>query len=83
MPATTIKLEHEWVEKVSKLKSKDESVSAYVRSLIEHEYRERQNRIAAQKYQQFLADNPEELAAMEDWESAPLGRDPVAKAPTG
>jgi predicted CopG family antitoxin len=82
MPATTIKLEHEWVDKVSKLKSKDESVSSYVRNLIEHEYRERLNRVAAQKYQQFLADNPEELAAMEDWESAPLGSDPVAKPQT-
>ncbi len=75
MPATTIKLEHEWVSKVAKLKAKDESVSAFVRSLIEREHQERLNRLAALKYNQFLDEHPEELAAMEDWEGAPLGSD--------
>lgn len=72
MPATTIKLEAEWVRKVAALKSKDESVSGFVRSLIEREHQARAQHAAAVAYQQFLQANPEERAAMEVWESAPL-----------
>ena len=72
MPATTIKLEADLVKKVTSLKPKDESISAYVRELIEREHRARANREAAGQYQQFLHENPEERAALEIWESAPL-----------
>lgn len=60
------------VKKVTTLKPKDESISAFVRELIEREHRARQHREAAVIYQQFLQKNPEERAAMEEWESAPL-----------
>ena len=72
MPATTIKLEADLVKKVTALKPKDESISAFVRELIEREHRARLNREAAGQYQKFLNENPEERAAMEVWESAPL-----------
>ena len=72
MPATTIKLEAELVKKVTALKPKDESVSGYVRALSEREHQARAQRAAAVAYQQFLQVNPEERAAMEVWESAPL-----------
>jgi predicted CopG family antitoxin len=72
MSATTIKLEADLVKKVAALKPKDESISAFVRELIEKEHRARENRASAVAYQQFLEDNPEERAAMEVWESAPL-----------
>jgi len=72
MPATTIKLEADLVKKVAALKPKDESISGFVRGLIEKEHRERANRVSAVMYQQFLEDNPDERAAMEVWESAPL-----------
>jgi predicted CopG family antitoxin len=72
MSATTIKLEADLVKKVSALKPKDESISAFVRELIEKEHRARENRASAVVYQQFLEDNPDERAAMEVWESAPL-----------
>ena len=72
MPATTIKLEADLVKKVTALKPKDESISGYVRELIEKEHRARENRAAAVEYQEFLNENPEERAAMEVWESAPL-----------
>lgn len=75
MPATTIKLEHDLVRKVAALKPKHESVSAFVRELIEREHRARENRAAANAYQEFLRGNPEERAAMEVWESAPLSND--------
>ena len=72
MPATTIKLEAELVRKVTTLKPKDESISGYVRELIEKEHRARENRASAVVYQEFLDKNPEERVAMEVWESAPL-----------
>jgi len=72
MAATTIKLEADLVKKVAALKPKDESISGFVRELIEKEHRARENRASAAVYQQFLEDNPEERAAMEVWESAPL-----------
>lgn len=72
MPATTIKLEAQWVRKVTALKPKNESISAYVRTLIEKEHRARENRAAATTYQRFLQENPAERAAMEVWEAAPL-----------
>lgn len=72
MPATTIKLEADLVKKVTALKPKDESISGYVRELIEREHRARAHGEAAAVYQQFLSEHPEERAAMEVWESAPL-----------
>jgi len=67
MSATTIKLESDLVKKVVDLKPKDESISGFVRELIEKEHRARKNRAAAVEYQQFLEENPEERAAMEVW----------------
>jgi predicted CopG family antitoxin len=81
MPATTIKLEADLVKKVTALKPKDESISGYVRELIEKEHRARENRAAAGLYQQFLDNNPQERAAMEVWESAPLVDDVEPKKP--
>lgn len=81
MPATTIKLESDLVKKVTALKPKDESISGYVRDLIEKEHRARENRAAAGVYQQFLNDNPAERAAMEVWESAPLSEDVEPRKP--
>lgn len=81
MPATTIKLESDLLKKVTLLKPKDESVSAYVRELIEREHRARENRIAAERYQQFLDENPEERTALEAWESAPLSGEVESRQP--
>ena len=72
MSATTIKLEAELVRKVTSLKPRDESISAYVRSLIEREHQARAHRAAAVAYQKFLDANPEERAALDAWQSAPL-----------
>ena len=81
MPETTIKLEADLVKKVTALKPKDESISAYVRELIEKEHRAREHRAAANLYQQFLYENPEERAAMEVWESAPLSDEVEPRKP--
>jgi predicted CopG family antitoxin len=72
MPSTTVKLEAELARKVTSLKPAKQSISAYVRGLIEKEHRERQLRAAAQSYEQFLHKNSAEREAMEVWASAPL-----------
>ena len=69
------------VKKVTALKPKDESISAFVRDLIEKEHRARTNRAAAVVYQEFLDKNPEERAAMEVWESAPLSDEVEPRKP--
>ncbi len=81
MPATTIKLEAELVKKVTALKPRDESISSYVRGLIEKEHRAREHRAAANVYQEFLGGNAEERTAMEVWESAPLVDDVEGRKP--
>jgi predicted CopG family antitoxin len=81
MPATTIKLEADLVKKVAALKPKDESISGFVRELIEKEHLARKNRAAAVVYHQYLEQKPEERAAMEVWESAPLVDDIEPKKP--
>lgn len=81
MSATTIKLESELVKKVTTLKPKDQSISSYVRGLIEREHRAREHRAAANAYRQFLGENSEERAAMEVWESAPLVDDIEPRKP--
>lgn len=81
MPATTVKLEADLVKKVTALKPKDESISGFVRELIEKEHRARANREAAGLYRQFLDKNPAERAALELWESAPLVNEVEPKKP--
>ncbi len=60
------------MKKVTALKPREESISGFVRGLIEKEHRARENRASAVAYQRFLEDNPDERSAMEVWESAPL-----------
>jgi predicted CopG family antitoxin len=72
MSATTIKLEADLVKKVAALKPKDESISGFVRELIEKEHQGTGKQGICGVYHQFLEDNPDERAAMEVWESAPL-----------
>jgi hypothetical protein len=81
MSATTIKLESDLVEKAAHLKSPGQSISAYVRGLIEKEHRDRKHREGALAYEQFLKDHPAEREAMEVWESAPLAETIEAKRP--
>ena len=79
--ATTIRLEADLVRKVAALKPRNESVYGFVRGLIEKEYLARNNRDAAVTYRRFLVDHPEEQAAMEGWETAPLVDEMDAKRP--
>jgi predicted CopG family antitoxin len=74
MPATTIRLEHELVQKAAALKQPEESISAFVRRLIEEAHRARRLHESAHAYERFIQENPKEREAMKCWESAPLSR---------
>ena len=76
MPAKTMKLGSDLVKKVTASKPKEESISGFVRDLIEKEHRTRANRAAALAYRQFLDDHPAERAALGQWESARLVNEP-------
>lgn len=81
MSSTTIKLEDDLVHKVIDIKSDKQSISAFVRSLIEKEYLERQLRQSALAYEQFLKNDPGEREAMDTWESALLTDETEPKTP--
>lgn len=81
MSATTVKLESDLVRKASELKQPEQSISAFVRSLIEKEHRDRLLKESAHTYEQFLRDHPGEREAMEVWESAPLSDGVELKVP--
>ena len=72
MPAISVRLDHDLVTKVTALKSTDESLGNYVRRLIEREHDAHEHRGLARRFQEFLVQNPEEQAATEGWEAAPL-----------
>jgi hypothetical protein len=74
MPPTIVNLDPELVEKAAVLKDPDQTVAAFVRSLIENAHRDWLLRESAQRYEQFLRDNPDERDALEVWESAPFER---------
>ena len=81
MSATTVKLESDLVQKAAELKSDGQSISAFVRALIEKEHRTRQLDESARIYERFLRENPGEKEAMEVWESAPLSESIEPKQP--
>jgi hypothetical protein len=74
MPATTLLLEPDLVEKAAAIKESDQTMADFIRSLIENEHRARRLRESEQRYEQFLRDNPDEREALEVWESAPFER---------
>jgi hypothetical protein len=74
MPATFVDLESDLVEKAAAIKEPDQTIAAFVRNLIEKEHRAWRLRESAQRYEQFLRDNPDEREALEVWESAPFER---------
>jgi len=63
------------------LKPDGQDLSGDVHGRIVREHRARELRAAATAYQRFLDDNPEERAAMETWESAPLVYDVESDRP--
>jgi hypothetical protein len=76
MRATTIKVEGVLLEELERSKPRSQSLSAYVRSILESEVRRLKMLAAAEKYSAFLQHNADERAWLDEWDSADLARPP-------
>ena len=76
MKATTIKVEGELLRQLERTKPASQSLSTYVRSLLQQEVLRRQMAEATERYAEFLRETPDERAWLEEWANADLARPP-------
>jgi len=76
MKATTIKVEGDLLQELERAKPPSQTLSAYVRSLLEREMRRRKIADAADRYADFLRETPEERTWLDEWANADLARPP-------
>jgi hypothetical protein len=76
MRATTIKVEGDLLRELERTKPPSQTLSAYVRSLLERELRRLKMAEAADRYATFLRETPEERAWLDEWANADLTRSP-------
>ena len=74
MQATTVKLDGALVRRLKSLKAPDQTLTGFVRDLLESEMRRRHLRESAEAYVEFLHAHPAEAEAMDAWSTAPLER---------
>jgi hypothetical protein len=79
MKATTIKVEGELLRELERTKPPSQSLSAYVRSLLQREILRRKMADAADRYTEFLRETPDERAWLEEWVNADLAKPPRRK----
>lgn len=79
MQATTIKIENPLLNELKKYSPKDESLSSFIREILEKDIQRRKMIEAAESYTLFLAENPSEQEWLNEWEEADLSHDPKAK----
>jgi hypothetical protein len=79
MKATTVKVEGELLRELERIKPARQSLTAYVRALLEREVQRRRMEEAGQRYADFVRESPEESAWLEEWDRADLARPPVRR----
>ena len=79
MSATTVKLEDGMLREISRVKPPEQSLSAFVRGVLERDLRRRKMREAAHAYQTLLAENENERSEVAAWETANLTAPPKPK----
>ncbi len=79
MQATTIKIEDPLLRELKNITPKKFSLSKFVKEILEQEVQRHKMIIAAEKYNEFLASNPEESSWLQDWEAADLTSTPKTK----
>jgi len=72
MRATTIKVEGNLLEELNRRKPPSQSLSAYVRSVLQREVLRRKMADAAEQYAQFLSGTADERVWLEEWDRADL-----------
>ena len=76
MKATTIKVDGDLLKELERTKPASQSLSGYVRSLLQQEMRRRKMAAAAERYAEFLRDASDERGWLDQWASADLARPP-------
>jgi hypothetical protein len=76
MRATTVKVEGDLLEELERTKPPSQTLSAYVRSILEREMRRQKIAEAADRYAAFLRETPDERTWLEEWANADLVRPP-------
>lgn len=79
MKATTIKLDGELLKRLESVKPSKESLTSYVRSILEKNLDQVKVREAATAYKAFVEDNPDEKAWWNKWDQADLKSSPRRK----
>ena len=74
MRATTIKVEGELLDELEKKKPDSQSLSSFVRSILEKEVVRRKMVDAAERYADFLRNRPDEREWLEEWERSDVDR---------
>lgn len=72
MKATTIRLDGDLLSEIESTKPEGQSVTAYVRDVLQKEVRRQRARNAAAQYHEFLAQNIDERQWMDEWAAAGL-----------
>ena len=72
MQATTIKLDGEILKGMAAVRPKTQTLTAFVREVLQKDLQRRQRMTAAQRYREFLESTPAEQQELQDWEAARL-----------
>ena len=76
MKATTIKVEGDLLKELEATKPASQTLTGYVRSLLERELRRQKMAAAADRYAAFLRETPEERVWLDEWVKADLVKPP-------
>ena len=76
MKATTIKVDGDLLKELEATKPASQTLTAYVRSLLERELRRRKMAAAADRYSAFLRETPAERMWLDEWATADLVKPP-------
>ncbi len=79
MKATTIKLQGELLEKLEASKPPDQSLTFYVRSVLQESLDRLKIKEAALEYRAFVESDEIEKACLDEWERADLNTVPTEK----
>lgn len=82
MKATTIKLEGELLESLEASKPENQSLTAYVRAVLQESLDRARVREAAVGYRAFVESNEDEKALLEEWDRADLNTPPGSRNET-
>ncbi|TME71281.1 MAG: hypothetical protein E6I48_14020 [Chloroflexi bacterium] len=83
MKATTLKVDGEQVRELERSKPASQSVSAYVRSVLQREVLRQKMGAVAECYTELVREKPDEKAWLEEWTRADLTHRPPRSGRSG